>query len=714
MISGNRDDKNHTFIVPVIIAMAVLLAFILCIGFAQMPAPGLYISEVCPHNDDIIYDSIGSHNDYIVVTNSSDDEADLKDYALSDDGSDLGKFSFPHYILKPGDSVTVWACEQTVFGEEGFADDGSFYTGFGLKDHEMLFLSDPKRIVIDSLKLPNMKRDEALLRDSAMDKGAVGMSRFLEDDPYKAHISDAVLAPVLSGLSGFYEDAFDLSMDGSGSEILYTLDGSDPYTSGVKYSGPVRIEDGSALPNRYASIAEIADIADLFIPQDPVSKAVVVRAVCKSPDGLFSKETVATYFVGSNIHDMCTGTYTVSIVSDPDGLFSKERGIYVLGRVREMNEKKAEEMGVDVSVAPANYKMSGRGWRRDAKVTLFDPDGKMLFDEDDEISIRGRSSRDINQKGFNIRPKKKGDKVFEGLFPDAGDILMLRTGSTEDVYKTNFRDALNQRIAKDFNVCSQSSLCCQVFLDGEYWGCYNLQEHLDPSFIASYYEVDGSNVNIVRIEAEKEAESGRVSDIEQYMQIERFAGEHDLGDDGNYAIFCDMVDIDSLIDYYIAQIFFANDDAYYGNYGLWRVRTPELGDHEDGKWRFILYDLDNTDGYAENAASSVDSFVDGSFIGYNADDDRFFAPLSENAQFRKRFRDRFNELLSSDLSYDNTGKILDEMEETYKGPMVNSLRRFYKSDATEEDYTESVDVVRNFLKKRGGYISEYLRQHMGD
>ena len=54
------------------------------------------------------------------------------------------------------------------------------------------------------------------------------------------------------------------------------------------------------------------------------------------------------------------------------------------------------------------------------------------------------------------------------------------------------------------------------------------------------------------------------------------------------------------------------------------------------------------------------------------------------------------------------------MANTYKGPMVQSLRKYGDPDATEEDYIANVEVVRQFFKERGRYISGYLTEHMGD
>jgi len=695
----------------VAVTAVILVIGIAVLGFLlHYTGSNLYISEVCSHNDEVMHDSVGFYKDFIVLNNSSGYPVNLKGYGLSDNNSDLRKFVFPAVTLNAGEQLVIWAGNQEPFGDE-YYDDEALYTGFKISDHEYVYLTDQSGSVIDSLRIPPMKQNETLLRGKSTDRGTVGYSSYMKNIP--ARVAEDIPAPVLSAESGFYEDPFELTISAD-YDIFYTIDGSSPYTSGIKYSGPIQISDRSSLPNYYADMGPVSAAYEQFYPSEPVSKSTVLRVAARRSDGCFSKESVATYFVGSNVRDICAGSYTLSLVSDPDGLFSSDRGIYVTGSTWDLNSAKVREEDADPVYAPANYNMRGKGWRRDARLTLFDPSGNRLYDEDDIITIRGKSSRSVVQKGFNIRPQDASGKVFNGLIEGAGQILMLRTGSAEDVFKTNFRDSLNARIAENLAVASQRSLCCQLYLNGEYWGCYNLQEHLDTTFVESRFGVPAQNVNLIKLDGDPEVPSGLTSDLVQYQDIESYIKDNDLEDDSCYERFCDMVDIDSFIDFYCAQIFFANDDAYLGNVALWRARDPGALLYEDGKWRYLLFDLDNSDAYAQNAKADIDSFVDGSYAGYNASDDIFFSSLSRNAQFRKRFAARFRQLLSDDFSFDTIAPIIDDFEQRYTKPMAFSIRRFHDSDFSENDYKDNVEVVRSFFRERGKYMSEYVTLHMGE
>ncbi len=699
----------------VIVPASLVILAVMFAGSPSKPEPGVYISEVCIHNDKVIHDSVGFYHDYVILSNSSEEEVSLKGYALSDNRSLPDRYILPDVRILPGETVMVWADSPSAFALYGltYTDEDALYTGFRLSDREPLFLTSPDGSLADSFVIPVMGNDQALLRRNAGDAGTVSTPSLMKTRP--PVISDTIRPPVLSVGSGYYDAPFSLSIDGAGYPVYYTVDGSDPYTSGKLYSAAFSVEDRSPLPDRYADIAPVSALYDSYVPTNTLPKATVIRAVARDGDGRFSAETVATFFVGEKIRSLCEGSYTMSLVSEPDGLFSWDRGIYVTGDTWDLNRKKAEELEDDLHYVPANYNMHGSKWRREAHLTLFAPSGACLYDENDLISIHGQSSRSLLQKGFNIRSKESGKKVFDGLFEDAGDTLMLRTGSENDVFLTNFRDALNARIAKDLKVASQASVCCQLYLNGEYWGCYNLQERLDASFIEKRYGIPVSNVNVLKVDPQPEPLSHLESDTAQYRELADFVLSHDLSDDNSYRRFCEMVDMDSLIDYYCAEMFFANDDAYYGNVGMWRARRPGAAPYEDGKWRFLLFDLDNTDGYSENTNADIDSFVDGSYIGYDPMEwDLFFSNLAHNPDFRKLVYDRFAGLLQSDFSYDNIAPVLDDMEAVYTKPMIQSLRRFGLSGADEALYHDSVETVRSFFRERGDHMSKYLMMHMGE
>ncbi len=705
-----RNDRS--FLKPTLAATVILTVVVLIFGFMAGKRQNVYICEVCPHNASVMYDLVGYYSDYIIIANDSDEDVNLENYGLSDDHDDLRKFVFPSVVIPAKGRLCVWAAIPDEINYD-YIDADSLYTNFRLSDHESLYFTDPDGIVIDSLRLPNLKDDQAYLREAYGKKWQIATPSNLSETGFVT--SDEIAVPVFSVPTGFYPQPFEVSITADAPDIFYTMDGSDPRTNGVLYTGNIAVYDRSEADNYLSALGPIS-LRDVYMPTEPVDKGTVFRAVARREDGAFSKEATATYFVGEEMRTKYLGTPILSVIVDPQDLFSHQDGIYVLGQVWDSVGEKAEELMEEQGeffntyLAPVNYNMRGKGWRRKADLELLDVTGKSMFQEGALISIRGNYTRYVNQKSFTLLPKDR-TKIFDGLIAAGGNTLVIRTGGPEDMYATNFRDTVNNRIAQNLRIGSQSAICTQVFLNGEFWGCYNLQDRLDESFVAGRYGVDESNVILMK---DLKILSGRKEDINEYEELKNFAAEYDFSNDLYYMQFCNMVDMDSLIDWYCAEMFFANDDVYDNNVAMWKVRTPGILPYEDGKWRFLLFDTDCSDAFRELSEASIDSFIEGHCRGYNPNEELYFSNLSKNPTFRKRFRERFLELLGTDFSFETTGPIVDEFEKIYEKPMVNSVRRFEDPNFTVENYHQSVEIVRNFFRERPGYLNTYIMQHMGD
>ena len=69
-----------------------------------------------------------------------------------------------------------------------------------------------------------------------------------------------------------------------------------------------------------------------------------------------------------------------------------------------------------------------------------------------------------------------------------------------------------------------------------------------------------------------------------YLQLIDYVERHDLSQDAHYAHVQTLMDVENFAEYWIFQMFISNADN--GNIRFWREDTPE------GRWRWLLYDLD--------------------------------------------------------------------------------------------------------------------------
>ena len=123
-------------------------------------------------------------------------------------------------------------------------------------------------------------------------------------------------------------------------------------------------------------------------------------------------------------------------------------------------------------------------------------------------------------------------------------------------------------------------------------------------------------------------------DMIYWNQVIDFATNHDLSSQENYDSICRMIDIQSYIDYSCFQIYVANCDSVSNNFARWRSSRISERPYEDGKWRWLLYDTDDSAGMVPSLTSyDIDSFISGHWANNPLGDkaDPLFSALMDNA-----------------------------------------------------------------------------------
>lgn len=218
--------------------------------------------------------------------------------------------------------------------------------------------------------------------------------------------------------SGFYENGFFLEIE-SDNPIYYTLDCTEPTENSSLYTKPIWIDDVSKNENRYSAKEDVSFefkedlLVELgitwkqgyIIPQNPVDKAVVVRAVSIDNSGNSCEAETAIYFVGYNEKTCYDGMGIISITTDPDELFDKDTGIYVVGTTfisKAITNYYFNSIHSHYDIWEANYNQHGKDWEVPAKVMIWDQDRKLLLDGKFGIRIQGKTSRAKPNKSLNI------------------------------------------------------------------------------------------------------------------------------------------------------------------------------------------------------------------------------------------------------------------------------------------------------------------------
>lgn len=374
-------------------------------------------------------------------------------------------------------------------------------------------------------------------------------------------MSDNVQNPVFSVDSGFYDEPFELTLSaGYGNKIYYTLDGSNPIDNGMLYTDSINIYDISEEENIISSrkdisieIVECQDESEYGFLDKKVDKAVNIRAVAVSRDGKeYSEIVTKNYFVGFS--DKGYSELPIICLSvDVDDLFDYEKGIYTTGKIYEDNIKN----GTHDSYS-ANYTQRGEEWERKVNIQYFE-DNKCLWNQNAGIRIKGFGSRVFPQKSFNIIQRSKYDGNKEFLYlplnPYGKEKISLSSGGNDIYHK--LKDYMVGTLCEGLNYSVLKSRPCYLFLNGEFWGVYFIQEFCNEDYVREHYGIKKENVELIKA-------------IPDYL--DKVVGEKDLSVEKNYNELCDIIDISSYIDYYATMIIIARWGDWPGsNEAFWRT-----------------------------------------------------------------------------------------------------------------------------------------------
>ncbi|MDE7432497.1 MAG: CotH kinase family protein, partial [Lachnospiraceae bacterium] len=152
-----------------------------------------------------------------------------------------------------------------------------------------------------------------------------------------------------------------------------------------------------------------------------------------------------------------------------------------------------------------------------------------------------------------------------------------------------------------------------------------------------------------------------------------------------------------------------SDMGFDKNIALWRSIRVGDGEYEDGRWRFMLYDLDGALGGYEN-----NTFVNSEWWkeDFCLMDEGIISSLLENQDFKKQFADTFIEIADTTFDYETVHGELVRWKEQYEMQVIKSHQRFIASDIGEEEYNSYIEHIDNFFKERRGFIIPYLKEEM--
>ena len=642
-----------------ILIFLVMIMFLLslssCDLFKIENNDSVVINEICTNNGSLATVD-NDYIDWIELYNPTSSDIFLKNYGISDDRTNLYKYIFPSVYIKAKSYLIVYFEKDTNSNEELLGN-------FGLSNNgEVIYFTMPNKTILEEITVPELGLNTTYGR---YNKNGVETFEVLNPTPNMKNESKPIYkhinTPIFSNESGFYNSSFDLTISSDEDvKIYYTLDCSIPTTKSTLYEGSIKIEDPSNNPNVLKSRNDMSVFKNNNI--SPVDKMVVVRAIAVSIDGNQSEVVTKNYFVGKNKYK---DDKIISLVTDSFNLVDDKYGIYVKGKA--YNDYVASG---SVGEAPDyNWDMEGRVSERDCNLTYLN-DGDFSLNQDCGMRIHGYGGRSILYKSFNIYARScYGEKYF--LDPLFKNTTLTKSFILKyDRYSPSnekFRDGFVQSLVKDRDIATQEYEQCILFLNGEYWQTYSMMQKYSDDYLYDTYKVDKNNVTIIK---DDKLDVGNNSGYNEYKELKSFVKNNNFKNQDNYEKFCNLVDVDSLIDYYAIQLYINNFDfSYRKNYLLWRTNKAEENEYGDTRWRFMLYDLDYVATEAVLTKDELTVTYDYKFDPFTGDflyatdfkNDIFIHKLMANEEFKEKFVTAFLDIANNNLSKENVrNKVLEE------------------------------------------------------
>lgn len=685
-------------------AAAIILSTALFVPQQRLMASeqALYINEVMASNKSVIRDgdiddpkeglSGGSFSDWIEIYNPGNQPVSLKGYVLSDEGAD---WIFPEGTIPEKGYLLIWASDK-----DKIAKDGQLHSNFKISSSgETLTLKDPEGTVVDMVEVISLGDNMSYGRS---DDGGAEFLVFSKSTPgfSNAEGEKVVMEPVFSHEGGFYHEEFilELSTNAPQSKIYYTIDSSDPQPgkeNTFEYTQGITVRNRAGEPNYYTDIA--ADIGFYDKPESEVFKCFVVRAVAVDANGSKSRIITNSYFVAPNMEKRYD-IPVISLVTDPDNLFSPDEGLFNFD----------------------GYLMSGAEWEKPVHIEFFESDGTPGFTHYSGLRLHGALSRMIDQRALRLyadRGYDEKNKFNYSIFPGLKDIegneinsfkrIILRA-SGNDVTRTMFRDAMMHKLVSHLNLDTQAYRPSAVFIDGEFWGLYNIRERYDTRYYESHYNLDRKNVAILEYNiGYAELNEGTEDDLNAYLKdVVEYIESNPMSSKEHYDYIKTKIDIDNYIDYYISNIYFANTDWPANNVTLWKYRTedgqyhPEAPYGQDGRWRWSFKDVDDAFGLSPNGTDTLREAIDAYLT------DKHFKGLLENQEFRNKFVNRYADLINTCFEPERVNQVINEMKSGIESIIEEHIERWNYI----KDWNGKVKVLNDFANER----PNYARQHIVD
>ena len=598
-------------------------------------AGNLIINEFLANNETGLLDENGEAQGWIEILNRGTNTVNLANWALSDDDTLPGLWSFPARNLAPGEYLVVFASGKD---RSPLAGPNRMHTNFKLNgngEHLGLYSPDSPRVLVHGFSpgFPGQRNDHSYGYDT---NGALRyFATPTPGGPNGVSTIVGVVEQVHFGVSrGFFTQPFTLTLSclTPGARIRYTTDGSEPTEpAGLLYFQPLQLASNA-----------------------------VIRALAFRTNCLPSVSVTHTYIF--NASAAVRSLPVLSLVTASNNLYGRTGIVGISGG-------SGPPSNVWVPLTTNDYHNTDRhgvAWERPLSFELIQPSDNSGFQVNAGIRVHGS---DYTRPRYQATDKFAYRVYFRGaygpgkleypFFPGSAvqkfDQIILRAGHND--LNPFIRDEMTRRLHGNLGAVHVNGNLVNLFINGEYKGFFNPTERPDENWIQSWYQSEKSWDVIKQF-------SGVVNgDLVEYSSLNSYIVNQNVTQPAVYQEVARRFDLTNFVDYLCLNIYEAMGDWPANNWVMGRERST------NGIWRYYVWDGEWGCGIY-GASVNLNNFTlsgggpsDSGLASVNsADIARYYQKLSTSAEFRLLFADRihrnfFNNgaLTDTNLSLMHTG-----------------------------------------------------------
>lgn len=494
--------------------------------------------------------------------------------------------------------------------------------------------------------------------------------------------------------------------------------------------------DGRAPKDDWENVKEYTD--PIVLEADEEGSAYSFKFFCQFDDGSFSEIQERNYLVLGEGRQITTD-YVVMVYGNDYELFSDEAGIFVRGDQYYAYWEENPNVDILGTVIPANY-------YSDKEVgvhsVIFTGQGQEIAAQDCGLKIYGNLTRAKNQKSFRLIARYDYDQVNEFSYAFFNQLVSDNTGSTISAFQRLalhnsgddngygfIRNTLCNELARQAGfqdvLVSRSAA---VYLNDRYMGVYWMQNAYDDRYFKEKYgsypgemvvsEGTLSGVEISEEQAEPEQESAKA-----YNEFCDWLIESDVNDPEVWQKVTEAVDVKNLLQYVAIEYYVDNLDWPDNNVKIYRYVPAEGEEYQegtvfDGRWRYLLFDLDYGMGlyflgwFGRDAETEILNDLGNNFNS----DSRIFAKLMERRECRDQFVTEILNLRNGSFALDNVNHVLEEFNKSrwdeleYMMGSTNILKGslWEGDDNNIENVLTEIQEIQDYAYVRMGKVLEEI------